>query len=84
MFIHLGRFITQCETIRKMGLIGIEDIHAKETMSLNEVKKGGFFPQIELNQSWFKGKGTERIDGDSAGGTFFIPCGDDGYARSKP
>ena len=49
-------------------------------MSLNEVPKGGFFPQIELNQSWFKGKGTERIDGDSAGGTFFIPCGDDGYA----
>ena len=67
-----------------MGLILIENIHAKETMSLNEVPKGGFFPQIELNQSWFKGKGTERIDGDSAGGTFFIPCGDDGYARSKP
>ena len=67
-----------------MGLIGVENFHAKETMILNEVPKGGFFPQIELNQSWFKGKGTERIDGDSAGGTFFIPCGDDGYARSKP
>ena len=53
-------------------------------MSLNEVPKDGFFPQIELNQSWLKGKRTERIDGDSAGGTFFIPCGDDGYASSKP
>ena len=67
-----------------MGLIGSKDIHTKETMILDEVQKRGFFPQIELNQSWFKGKGTERIDGDSAGGTFFIPSGDDGYASSKP